>query len=186
MKIPEQAKRVFQGVIFDVYQWPQKMFDGGESTFEMLKRPNTVTVIATQGESVYFAEEEQPTKPIISTLFGGRVGEGEDPLVAAKREVLEEAGLQSDDWTLYKVYEPVIKIDWQISVYIARNCRRVADQQLDAGERITIKEVSFDAFIDLVCSDRFNEKDFACDIMRLRLSPDADVELAEFKRQLFG
>ena len=63
----------------------------------MLKRPNTVTVIATQGESVYFAEEDQPTKPIISTLFGGRVEEGEDPLVAAKRELLEEAGLQSDD-----------------------------------------------------------------------------------------
>ncbi len=186
MKLPESAKRVFQGIIFDVYQWPQKMFDGSEATFEMLKRPNTVTVIATQGDKILFAEEEQPTKPVVSTLFGGRVEEGEDPLAAAKRELLEEAGLESDDWVLYKIYEPVIKMDWQISVYVARNCRRVADQQLDAGERITTKEVSFEAFIDLVCSDRFNEKDFAIDIMRLRLSPDTDAKLAAFKKMLLG
>ena len=27
-KIPNNAKRVFKGVIFDVYQWEQEVFDG--------------------------------------------------------------------------------------------------------------------------------------------------------------
>ncbi len=40
MKIPPNAKRVFKGIIFDVYQWQQKMFDGSKETFEMLKRAN--------------------------------------------------------------------------------------------------------------------------------------------------
>src|SRR5215467_9321922 len=32
--IPEHAERVFQGKIFDVYQWPQKLYDGSTATFE--------------------------------------------------------------------------------------------------------------------------------------------------------
>ena len=44
--IPADAKRVFEGVIFDVYQWQQKMFDGSTETFEVLKRPDSVEVIA--------------------------------------------------------------------------------------------------------------------------------------------
>lgn len=42
--VPDAAQHVFEGMIFDVYQWPQKLFDGSEHTFEMLKRPDTVVV----------------------------------------------------------------------------------------------------------------------------------------------
>ena len=44
--IPEQAELKFHGVIFDVYQWPQEMFDGSTETFEMLRRADTVKIIA--------------------------------------------------------------------------------------------------------------------------------------------
>ncbi len=44
--IPEQAELKFRGVIFDVYQWPQEMFDGSVETFEMLRRADTVKIIA--------------------------------------------------------------------------------------------------------------------------------------------
>ena len=44
--IPSEAERVFAGEIYDVYQWPQAMPDGSVQTFEMLKRPDTVMVIA--------------------------------------------------------------------------------------------------------------------------------------------
>ena len=33
MKLPEQAKKVFDGEIFDVYQWDQEMYDGSTETF---------------------------------------------------------------------------------------------------------------------------------------------------------
>ena len=181
MQLPEHAKKVFEGVIFDVFQWQQKMFDGSEETFERVRRPATVTVIPTAGSSVFISHEEQPGRPVSSTLLGGRVEEGEDPLLAAKRELLEEAGMASDDWELYKMYEPVIKIDWQIYVYIARNCRKVADQTLDAGERILVQELNFDAFVDLVSAEGFGETELAVDVLRMRL--DGKLEL--FRKMLF-
>ncbi len=34
--IPDHATCVFRGMLFDVYQWQQEMFDGSIETFEML------------------------------------------------------------------------------------------------------------------------------------------------------
>ena len=53
MKIPQQAKKVFKGTIFSVYQWQQKMFDGTFQTFEMLKRAYTIEVIASAGDKIF-------------------------------------------------------------------------------------------------------------------------------------
>lgn len=46
--IPREAELVFRGEIYKVYQWPQKMPDGSVKTFEMLRRPDTVMVIALE------------------------------------------------------------------------------------------------------------------------------------------
>ena len=183
MKLPEQAKRVFKGVIFDVYQWQQKMFDGSEETFEVLKRPSTVLVLATSGSSVFVCEEEQPGRPLHNGLIGGRQEEGEEPLDCAKRELMEEAGLVSDDWELFKIYQPVVKVDWSVYIFTARGCQKVAEQKLDAGEKIAVKELSFDAFFDLIISEQFTDNELALDVLRLGRD---EAKLTEFRKTLFG
>ena len=51
--IPINAKKVFQGIIFDVYQWEQKLFDGTVATFEKLKRPD-IDIVLCQAEQPIF------------------------------------------------------------------------------------------------------------------------------------
>lgn len=182
MKLPPQAKKVFQGKIFDTYQWEQKLYDGSTATFEMLKRPGTIQIIPTEGNTIYLSYEEQPTKPRTYTFFGGRQEPDEEPLVTAKRELLEETGLESDDWELIKTYEFTSKIDWPMYLYAARNCRKVAEQHLDPGEKIEIKKVSFEEFLKIVSSENFWNLPVANDILRLRLEPK---KLEEFKKKLF-
>lgn len=182
MKLPKDAKKVFDGVIFDVYQWEQQMYDGSTETFEMLKRADTTLIIPTANDKIYIVEEEQPHKGPFTGLLGGRVEEGEDPLTGAKRELLEEGGFISDDWELYTSYMPYTKLDWTISVYIARNCQKITEQKLDPGEKIAIKEVSFDDFVTLVTTSTFIETQFANEILRMRLHPP---ELDSFKATLF-
>ena len=59
--IPPDAKKVFSGVLFDVYQWEQKMFDGSVATFEKLKRPDTVVVFPVLPNGrIILTEQEQP------------------------------------------------------------------------------------------------------------------------------
>lgn len=182
-KIPKEAKRVFKGKIFDVYQWEQKMFDGSIETFEMIKRPSTLQIIATEGDKIILAEEEQPNKPPFFSLLGGRAEEGEAPLVTAKRELLEESGLESDDWELLKSYEPYFKLDWTIYLFIARNCKKVSEQKLDAGEKISLIEVTFEEFLEKIQDEKFWGAEIANDIYRLSHDPK---KLEAFRKKLFS
>lgn len=80
--IPDNAVRAFQGMIFDVYQWPQKLYDGSEFTFEMLKRTDTVSVIGlVDGGKILVIDDEQPHLGSRRSFPGGRV----DPSDASRR-----------------------------------------------------------------------------------------------------
>lgn len=183
MKLPQDAKSVFKGKIFEVYQWEQELYDGSTKTFEGLKRPDTIQIIPTIGKKLFLSYEEQPTISLKNTFLGGRIEEGEEPLVAAKRELLEETGMESTDWELMKTYENEGKIDWNIYLFVARNCKKIAEQNLDPGEKIEVKEVNWDEFLDIVSSEKFWGRDIANDILRMRLDKE---KLEEFKRKLFS
>lgn len=155
MKIPNNAKCVFKGVIFDVYQWEQEMFDGSHETFEALKRPNTVLTIPVVGSKLLLSFEEQPGKTRHHRLFGGRAEPNEDPLETAKRELLEETGMESPDWELFGSYEFDGKIEWSTYIFIARDCQKIAEQKLDAGEKIDVYECQLSEFMEKI---RKNER----------------------------
>ncbi|CAN5397244.1 hypothetical protein BH10PAT4_BH10PAT4_5320 [soil metagenome] len=145
--IPENAQLVFKGKIFDVYQWEQEMFDGSFHTFEMLRRPDTALVIPIVDDHIIVLDEEQPGKPIeYDRLVGGRVEEGESPLEAAKRELREEIGMEFSDWVLLEVKQPALKLEWFVYVYVAVKKTRQVETNHEVGEKITIKELSFDEF----------------------------------------
>lgn len=182
MKVPQQAKKVFQGTIFSVYQWEQQLFDGTTATFEMLSRPNTIQILATQGDKILLTHQSQPHKHNYYALYGGRAEENEEPLVTAKRELLEESGLSSDDWELYKIYTPYTKIAWEIYYFIARNCKKTAEPHLDPGEKIEEVAFTFDEFVRFVETDDYLAKDLALELFRLQKRGKLD----DFRKKLFA
>jgi len=182
MKIPSQAKLVFKGQIFDVYQWDQEMFDGSTETFEAVKRPNTIQIIPTQGDKIFISRESQPHRHNYYSLLGGRAEEEEEPLVTAKRELLEESGLVSDDWELFRTYSNFAKLQWDIHFFIARNCKKVAEPKLDSGEKIEILEYNFDQFKEFVENDEHLAKDLALDLLKM----EKMGTLNNFRQKLFG
>ncbi len=181
MKLPKQAKKIFTGEIFDVYQWPQKMYDGSTSTFEMIDRDDTVQIIAIKGNKILMGIESQPNIKRGLTLFGGRVNKNETPLYAAKRELKEESGLASTNWELIHRYQPLTKIDWEMFYYIARDCKIVSQQSLDSGEKIEITEITFDEFVDYFTSE-FRQHWLSYYLIKLK----AEQKLGEFRKILFG
>lgn len=138
--IPKEAKRAFKGIIFDVYQWQQKMFDGTYETFEMLRRPDTVQIIAIKDGKIVFLQQEQPDiAKIFWELPGGRHDhEEETELEAAKRELLEETGMTFSDWKLIGANVPHHKIDWVVYFFLATGYISQTEQSLDVGEKITV------------------------------------------------
>lgn len=165
--IPPHAKKVFQGVIFDVYHWEQRLFDGSVATFERLRRPDSVSVIATKDGKILLLEQSQPSLRTFISFPGGRVEPGEEPLDAAKRELLEETGLASDDWELVVMLEPSSKIDMRSWLFVARGCVPSATSKPDAGECMSVKKVDFSGLLAAVASDSFRGADHALLLLRL-------------------
>lgn len=181
--IPDNAKKMFTGVIFDVYQWEQELYDGSTATFEMLKRPATCLVIPIVNGKIAVAKQQQPMKGSFVSLLGGRQEPGEDPLESAKRELMEEAGLTSTDWTLFSTTMPYSKVDWTIYIYIAKACTKAAPQAHDAGEKIQVLELSFDEFIDTILSESFCGHELVEAVLRMKLE---QKKLLDFRNSLLG
>lgn len=178
--LPEEAKLMFKGEIFDVYQWKLIGYDGKPRIFEKLKRPDTAVVIpVTIDNKIIIAKQEQPSKLPYLGCLGGRVDEGEDSLQAAKRELLEESGYESSDWSLFDSSQPISKIDWVVYLYIAKNCTKVAEQNLDGAEKIELMYLDFEEFADLVLSDEFADLELKLIFMKSKL----DGKLEELKQQ---
>lgn len=170
MKLPRKAKLVFKGKIFSVYQWPQKLYDGSTAIFEMLKRLYTVQVIPTIGDKILISKQIQPQhKKYFYSLFGGRIDGKETPLQAAKRELLEEAGLISNDWELFDTNQPLQKMDWTIYTYIARNCKKTKNKNPDAGEKIKTIALTFKQFTDLIFNNDFRGQNIMYEIVKAKL-----------------
>lgn len=143
--VPDNAKCVFEGMIFDTYQWQQEMFDGSEHTFEMLKRTDTVQVICVVDDKIIVLEDEQPHLGSRESFPGGRVDNTDSTTqAAAEREVLEETGYSFKQWRLISVGQPYRKMEWFVYVFLAWDVIEQVPPKFDAGEKITLSKPSFD------------------------------------------
>lgn len=181
--IPENAKLVHKGVIFDVYQWEQEMYDGTKKTFELLRRPDTVVVFGVLPDGkILLTEQEQPHKlePYFAAA-GGRVDKGEEALAAAKRELLEETGYEAEEFILWDAQYPVGKIDWVVFTFVAKGLKKVKDMELDGGEKVKLMPVTFDEFLELPFKKGsfFAEQEILLKLLEAKLDPVKRKELEE-------
>lgn len=176
--IPKEAKKVFLGVIFEVWQWRQKMFDGTFQTFERLKRPDTVVVFpVTEDKKIIVLEQEQPGKGPYLGGAAGRVEEGESIIDAARRELLEETGYEAKELVELKKFSPIDKIEWNVHLFVGKSCKKIAEPNLDPGEKISLKLVSFKDFTEIVVQEDFYDRELSLEILRAKVDPKQMAKL---------
>jgi len=111
----------------------------------VIEKKNVALIVAMDKDKRVILKKEYRyaiDKELIEIPGGTYDNESDNPLDVAKRELLEETGYESDDWGfLGTLYDYPTKDTNTISLYIAKNIYKVAEQKLDISEEITFEFV---------------------------------------------
>jgi ADP-ribose pyrophosphatase len=90
-------------------------------------------------------EYRHPCEETLLGLPGGQVDEGEDPIEAGKRELLEETGYQGESAKEIGRCYPFPGISGQEIVYVLiEKARKVSEPKLEPGEVLKTAEIELD------------------------------------------
>ena len=89
--------------------------------------------------------------------YGSR-DSAESALGCAKRELMEETGYVSDEWThLITVPSNATISDNYAYVFMARNCRKAGEQHLDETEYLNVQKLTADEIETLIHTGKFQQ-----------------------------
>lgn len=152
-KVREDTK-VFETPIFSLQQI--KLIPDQKRTpsdFYVLDAPEWVNIIAMTPEKEVLLVEQYRAGIDAPTLEipGGMVDKGEGPLDAAKRELLEETGFESNDWSTFGKISanPAIQNNFT-HLYLALDCIKTKEQQMDGTEDILMHQMPLERFLQLI------------------------------------
>lgn len=116
-----------------------------DNFYEAIEVPNAVAVLAQLKNGRFVLVKQK--RPVINMdtieVPAGLIDVGETPLEAVKRELLEETGLEAEKITEYKKYYHSSGHSRGYTIlFFATGCEKVAEQNLDENENITLKEVT--------------------------------------------
>jgi 8-oxo-dGTP pyrophosphatase MutT (NUDIX family) len=109
--------------------------------FYLFDRPDIALVLpVTPDDRVIFVRQyRHGAERILLELPAGRVDPGEDPVVAAARELREETGYTSDPLEpIATLYDNPVKTTHSTHIFLARNAIATQPQTLDATEEIEV------------------------------------------------
>ena len=141
----------------DVVQLPNGVI---HDEYYVLEYPTWVNVIARTRDGKYVMVEQyrHGLQEIFTELVAGIAEPGEQPIEAARRELLEETGYGNGEWRLNMVIcaNPGSQNNLTYS-FIADGVEKISEQHLDTTEDVEVKLLDESEVIDLISSDKMKQ-----------------------------
>ena len=145
-----ERRDLLQGSFFKAVRDTVRLPDGHTATRDYILHPGAVMVIPLldDGRVVLERQYRHPVREVLIELPAGKLDAGEDRLVCARRELLEETGYSAREWAYAgKMALAVGYSDEYIHIYVARGLS-LSQAQLDHGEFVEVITASPQEFID--------------------------------------
>lgn len=150
---------VYQGDFIQVRKDNVRLPDGRTGSREYINHPGAVAVLALLDNGNLVMERQfryAPQREFIE-LPAGKIDHGEDILVCAKRELLEETGYVAGEWVHLATAWPCIGYaDERMEYFLARGLSHQG-RKLDDGEFLEVFELSLTEALEWVRLGKINE-----------------------------
>jgi ADP-ribose pyrophosphatase len=142
----------YDGDFLKVRKDSARMPDGSVSSREYITHPGAVAILALLDNGKLIMERQfryAPRQEFIE-IPAGKIDKGEDILLTAQRELLEETGYVAKEWTHLTTAWPCIGYaDEKLEYFLARGLTHQGSQ-LDEGEFLEVFELSMEDAIGWV------------------------------------
>jgi ADP-ribose pyrophosphatase len=153
------TKLAYNGDFMKVSKDQALMPDGSISSREYIRHPGAVAILALLDNGKLIMERQfryAPQREFIE-IPAGKIDPGEDILLTAQRELLEETGYVASEWTHLTTAWPCIGYsDERLEYFLARGLTHQG-RQLDEGEFLEVFELDIDEAIDWVRQGKIND-----------------------------
>ena len=150
---------VYEGDFLKVFKDNVRLPDGSVGSREHIVHPGAVAVLAILDNGDLLMERQfryAPQREFIE-LPAGKIDHGEDILLTAQRELLEETGYIASDWTHLTTAWPCIGFaDERMEYFLARGLT-YQGRQLDDGEFLEVFELSLSDALDWIRRGKIND-----------------------------
>ena len=150
---------VYDGNFISVRKDSARLPDGSISTREYITHPGAVAILALQDNGKLVMERQfryAPQQEFIE-LPAGKIDHGEDILLCAQRELLEETGYVARDWMHLTTAWPCIGYaDERLEYFLARGLTHQGSQ-LDQGEFLEILELTLAESLEWVRQGKISD-----------------------------
>ena len=146
---------------FDIVNEDARLPDGSETDFDYLTEGESVVVLpfTADGDVVLVEAWRQAVKRVNRALpAGGLEAEDDDLPTAVRRELTEETGYEADTVEHLTTVEPANGFsDAVFHYFVAEDCKRDGEQNLDDDETIHVDTTDFDTLHEAVRDDELRD-----------------------------
>ena len=143
-------KKKFKGKNIDVVDFETNL-TGLRIKHEMIEQGNAVAVLALQKDEIILVKGVRFPLGYVLEIPAGNVDDGETPLKAIKRELLEETGYKAKKIKHLMRFYPKLGYNTQIiDCYVATDLIKISELDLEEGELLSVKKIKFKKFLKMI------------------------------------